>query len=231
MSNVDWCCRTCKGADGQPWRNWGSKSACHKCKVLKGQCLKHVVPKSGSPTTRVDHKPGPGKDDKAQKLAKEVDRLKGEVAKLRGQADSKQAEPDDEAEVEDHPLDFYIHQRAECKAGTKLADFLDQHIKEKREAKQQLQPGSVKLSKADRQVGVKRQALEGDVQDGAGAEMLCFTLLWALPSRNALFYNIVGVCGAEMLCFTILWLFRGLECFVLQYFVWMLPISKCFVLQ
>ena len=52
MSNgaAGWLCKSCKGPDRQPWRNWADKDRCHKCKLLKKACWLKDVPKSGSPT-------------------------------------------------------------------------------------------------------------------------------------------------------------------------------------
>jgi hypothetical protein len=157
----DWCCKGCKGPDGQPWRNWASKPACFKCKVHKGKCFLRLAEKPSSPSISVRARPA-GNDGQAKQLAKEVDKLKGEIAKLRGQVVPQQAVAPEQgkANIEDHSLEFYLKQRAECQEGTKLAIFLDQQICEKREAKLQQQPGSVKLSKADKQVGNKKGALE-----------------------------------------------------------------------
>ena len=83
MSNGDWCCRLCRGPDGQPWRNWASKTACHKCKVHKGEAFLSLVPKSGSPTISKKH----GATAGGAKGQREVEIAKLKVELAQAQAD------------------------------------------------------------------------------------------------------------------------------------------------
>ena len=55
-----WLCKSCKGPDKAPWRNWADKARCHKCGLLKAACRLRDVPKSGSPTNSVRQGRGGG---------------------------------------------------------------------------------------------------------------------------------------------------------------------------
>jgi hypothetical protein len=61
MSNgaAAWLCKSCKGPDESPWRNWADKERCHKCKLIKKACYLRDAPK-GSPSKSVRHARGGG---------------------------------------------------------------------------------------------------------------------------------------------------------------------------
>eukprot|EP00973_Karenia_brevis_P077892 10822147-Karenia_brevis.AAC.1 len=45
-SKDDWMCKHCTGTDGQPFRNFGTRTSCKMCSLHKGVCFKAAVKKS-----------------------------------------------------------------------------------------------------------------------------------------------------------------------------------------
>jgi hypothetical protein len=92
MSHVagGWLCKFCKGPDARPWRNWPDKLQCHKCKVHKGKCFLQPAEKPSSPSISARARPA-GNEGQNKQLAKEVDKLRGVIAKLQAQVVPQQA--------------------------------------------------------------------------------------------------------------------------------------------
>eukprot|EP00972_Heterocapsa_arctica_P051202 7529440-Heterocapsa_arctica.AAC.1 len=38
-SSADWHCKSCKGRDGQPFKNFGHRASCRECGLSKGSCF------------------------------------------------------------------------------------------------------------------------------------------------------------------------------------------------
>ena len=53
-SSDDWECRTCKGGDHKPYRNYGFRDTCRMCRARKGECFGRKVAKPGPPSLRAE---------------------------------------------------------------------------------------------------------------------------------------------------------------------------------
>ena len=156
MSNGDWCCRVCRGPNGQAWRNWASKTHCHKCKAPKGKVHDAAATKQGCPT--ISKRQFEQKEAEISKLRRELAQAQGKVAKFSNQGQPPKEEP---TEAEDpFSLEHYLKERAHYPDGHPMAGCLDGIIKTKRDEKLKKQPQSVTLAKADRQVVHKRAAVD-----------------------------------------------------------------------
>ena len=109
----DWLCKSCKGADGKPFCNFGFRLVCKHCNIGKGSCFggrtatqqpahrtlaaKQVMAQKQADKAKLVEK----KRDDAEKAKKENEKLKKEIEKLRAAQGQEQF-----TEAEDKELGF-----------------------------------------------------------------------------------------------------------------------------
>ncbi len=117
---ADWLCKSCKGRDDKPFRNFGHRAACHKCHVSKGSCFwKRVAPgppRSGTTLAerqvlqqKIDEKYAQRIRQKDTELARLKERLRkqeeataGSVAASSAQEEPKDGTDDDAEQLKEH---------------------------------------------------------------------------------------------------------------------------------
>ena len=81
----DWFCKSCKGRDGRPFRNFGHRSDCHLCNISKGICFGSKVvagpPRSGG--TFAERQVLLQRAD--EKHTKQIQQKNAELARLKAQ--------------------------------------------------------------------------------------------------------------------------------------------------
>jgi hypothetical protein len=159
----DWLCRLCEGTDGQPFRNFGSRTACFKCARAKGSC--HLVaPPPRSLAERQVRQQREG--DRVLKLQKECERLQ---KLLKAGAKDKEADNGEEelvVEEFDYTVEELLAQRRtlvqDCRKSVEHTDVrkLDKQIALQREAKLAELPDHVRINKLDKRVKDAHAALD-----------------------------------------------------------------------
>lgn len=102
-SKVDWLCKTCKGKDGKPHRNFGFRTECLVCGLAKGVCFKskveQVVPTASSRSTLAEKQVRDAKGfDAAQRAMAAKDRR---IAELQQQLAASKQVPAEDEQVDD----------------------------------------------------------------------------------------------------------------------------------
>jgi len=89
---IDWVCKFCKGQNGQPFRNFGSRSSCFKCNIAKCKCFAKEVPGTRPAQTLAERQVQQqkaadkrGKAANASAGASELKQLRQELEVVRGE--------------------------------------------------------------------------------------------------------------------------------------------------
>jgi hypothetical protein len=87
----DWVCKSCKGADGTRFRNFGFRKQCKKCKLSKGHCFGGNANTGGDPALHKSSELGTGGSSRAmgalrQQDANKVKALQDKLRKAEAEA-------------------------------------------------------------------------------------------------------------------------------------------------
>ena len=174
----DWLCRTCTSADGSPWKNFGSRSSCFKCRVDKGQSFKANVeePPPRAPRTlaqrQVQQQRLAEKDSRVTKLQTELNRVKQLLKdKNTAHADHEPKDADGEnmaTEVFDFTVEELHAQRKLLKEQGKDdahpgVAALTAQIHKQEELRLAKKPGHLRAARAEREVKACQNCLQAAV--------------------------------------------------------------------
>ena len=196
-SKENWLCRKCVGKDAEPYRNFGHRTACHKCGLAKSACHKANV-QPPPPRSLADRQVTVQKE--AARI-KELEKRNAALAKQLEQAKAvaPPARPSVEGEVgadesEDVPqCKFTVEQLLKQRAllldqGASCADEeverLDKQLKLQREAKLSSLPPAARVAKAGRQVASAEKRVAAVVEKRTATQEQIKTLQAKLAEQG-----------------------------------------------
>ena len=116
----DWLCKSCKGVDGKPFRTFGSKAECWKCKIQKGHCfLRNVEASAPSRSSFAEKQLQKEASEKRQTKLKEQQNVKREL---------QQQEQKHKKEVEELRRQLQLKQQSEssCEEASNVPSTLEE---------------------------------------------------------------------------------------------------------
>ena len=156
-----WFCRSCKNDDGQPFRNFGHRSTCYRCRLHKGVCFGGKATSGGPPSRSTYGEQQVRQAEAAAKHAKALAAKQAEIDRLRSEL-QRGSDGVGDAAVEATPMEEYEFtveqlqaQRSLLVSQGKAANHpmvvaIDGQVREQQAATLATKPAHVRIARADK---------------------------------------------------------------------------------